>query len=338
MKIFLTGHTGFKGSWFSIFLRSMGHEVTGFALDPVAGSLFDLANVSHYLVGDIRGDITNRKLLEDSIASSGAEAVIHFAAQALVSEGWQNPVETFHTNVTGTMNVVTASALSQGLPCLVVTTDKVYQKPKVRKAMLETDPLGGSDPYSISKAIADQASTQLGKSGIAPGKIVVLRAGNVLGGGDNSDNRIVKDALEAHENGSALMLRNPDHVRPWQHVLDCLAGYYRVLQKIDSLQNGDAYNFGPSLEKERTVLDLAKAISEKLPGNLAISSSAEISIGVEDDHLSLDSSKARRELDWQPQFSFEEMLSQTVEWHLTKNKEEACVRQVKGYIQGANFS
>jgi len=227
----ITGHTGFKGAWLVFLLKAQGHDVSGLALEPLPGSIFDRTNLENDLVYDFRVDIRNRDETIEAIRHAQPDYVIHLAAQALVREGYRNPRYTYETNVLGTLNVLEAvdktdSVLAQ----LIVTTDKVYLDQGLNRPYVETDPLGGKDPYSSSKAMADILSQEfLGRAGSKPGAIV--RAGNVIGSGDIAQERLFSDIFVALDYSKPLFIRNPTHTRPWQHVLDCLGSYLVILQE-----------------------------------------------------------------------------------------------------------
>lgn len=337
MKIFLTGHTGFKGAWFSMLLSELGHEVCGFSLEPISGSVFQKAKVEEKISSSIYGDILDSHLLSQEIKRSKADVVVHFAAQALVSEGWKNPTGTFLTNVSGTVNTVSTAAIKFGIPTIVITTDKVYKHKGSKEPFVESDPLGGADPYALSKAIADQNSLSLASSESTKGKIVVMRAGNVIGGGDISDNRIVKDIFESYEQKKELKLRNPSHIRPWQHVLDCVASYYEVILNLERIESGQAFNVGPSDGQLRTVEELVSTIVQKLPEDFYWSALGGENIGFEEEYLSLDSTKIQNTIGWQPKLSFEQTLDWTVEWYLSEDYEDVTLRQVKQFIELAGL-
>jgi CDP-glucose 4,6-dehydratase len=232
MHFLITGHTGFKGAWLSLLLRERGHNVSGISLEPENNTLYKSASIGKFFEHDIRCDIRDLDRLQRNFNSISPDVVIHLAAQALVRESYKDPIRTFETNVHGTINVLKAS---QNLPKLkaqlIVTTDKVYKNMDKLNAYIESDPLGGQDPYSASKAMADIA-TQSWLSSFVNAPTGIARAGNVIGGGDISTDRLIPDLIKSYTSGLTPRLRAPKAVRPWQHVLDCLNGYLSLVDAI----------------------------------------------------------------------------------------------------------
>ena len=312
MKVFLTGHTGFKGSWLSMMLNSRGYEVYGYSLDPLQGGIFEAANLRDDVARDTRGDIRDVHSLEQALISANPDLVIHMAAQPLVRDSYRNPKETFEVNVTGTLNVLEASkkaANVQGIA--VVTTDKVYRNLEERKLFVETDPLGAGDPYSTSKAMADLlAQTWAHNEAGIP--IAIFRAGNVIGGGDVSDNRLIPDIVRAQRSKTIPVLRNPNSVRPWQHVLDCLEGYQLAVDFMLKNRESTIFNFGPLQDGYITVgevatsfIDIGKTIQWKQDNSNTLH---------EADFLALNSNKAREVLGWKEILSLKQTLEVTHLW------------------------
>jgi CDP-glucose 4,6-dehydratase len=222
MHYLLTGHTGFKGTWLSLLLSSAGHEVSGISLNPVEGSLFSRVRPRDLLNADVRLDIRDAAAVHEQIARIAPDVVIHLAAQPLVRESYRDPRGTFDTNVWGTINVLEATRRTESVQAtLIVTTDKVYRNDGRSTGYVESDPLGGHDPYSASKAMADLA-TQSWRASYPGTPIAIARAGNVIGGGDVSPDRLMPDLIAAFATGTPARIRNPRAIRPWQHVLDCL--------------------------------------------------------------------------------------------------------------------
>lgn len=313
MKVFLTGHTGFKGSWFSMMLNSRGYEIYGYSLDPLQGGIFEATNLRDDMARDSRGDIRDIHSLEKALISANPDLVIHMAAQPLVRASYLNPRETFEVNVTGTLNVLEASKKAPNIQGIaVVTTDKVYRNFEERKPFVETDPLGAGDPYSTSKAMADLLTqTWARNEGDTP--IVILRAGNVIGGGDVSDNRLIPDIVRAQRSKSAPILRNPNSIRPWQHVLDCLEGYRLAIDLMLSSRESTIFNFGPLQNEYVTVgevatsfIELSKSIQWKLDSSNTL---------LEADFLALNSNKAREILGWKERLSLKQTLEATHLWY-----------------------
>jgi CDP-glucose 4,6-dehydratase len=309
----VTGHTGFKGSWLSLLLLQRGHQVSGLALDPEPGSLFELTGLSADLAHDLRCDVRDAESVADVMADVGPDVVIHMAAQPLVRTSYADPRWTMETNVMGTLSVLEGVAATESVrAALMVTTDKVYRNVGQTAGYLEDDAIGGHDPYSASKAMADILITSWTAS--FPGcPTAIARAGNVIGGGDVSTDRLLPDLLRAFASGEPARLRFPDAVRPWQHVLDCLNGY---LLLVDALLDGDgagAWNFGPDPEAFRTVGDTADLAARVWGQGVEW-----ISDAGEHPHeaalLTLDASRARRELGWHDALDFEQAVSWTVDW------------------------
>lgn len=296
---FITGHTGFKGAWLILLLKSQGHQVSGLGLNPVPGAIFERINQDQDLVHDFRLDIRDRELTIKAIRAVQPDYVIHLAAQALVRDGYRNPIYTYETNVFGTLNVLEAVDRTPSVQAhLIVTTDKVYLNQGFNRSYKETDPLGGKDPYSASKAMADILAQEfLSRGSSKPG--IIARAGNVIGLGDVSRDRLMPEIQTALRTKSELVIRNPKHVRPWQHVLDCLDGYLRALHSCSSQFRGKAINFGPLNEQICSVQDVVELMTTNYP-QLRVRIEAVRSDWAEDEYLALDSTLARNELNWAP--------------------------------------
>lgn len=342
-RVFLTGHTGFKGSWLSLMLSRVKAEVTGYALEPpTRPSLFEAARVAETLT-DIRGDVTDLRLLEASMHDAAAEIVIHMAAQPLVKAGYADPVGTYATNVMGTVNVLDAARrCPTARIVVVVTTDKCYENLEGGAAFAEGDRLGGHDPYSNSKACAELATAAYRDSfhahgGAGPLWIASARAGNVIGGGDFAANRIVTDAVRAFGGARTLEVRNPAAVRPWQHVLDPLLGYLLLAQNIHATRGRlvGAWNFGPPRESEVSVEVLLTRLiaawgegAHWQPDTAAHPHEAGV--------LRLDSSKAMSELGWAPLLSLDETIEWTAHWYKSflafEDVQQLTLDQVDAYL------
>lgn len=325
-RVLVTGHTGFKGAWLSLWLDSIGARVTGFALAPTRPSLFSDAGLSD-ICDHMNGDVRDQGAIEAVVETCDPEIVFHLAAQAIVRLGIADPVGTFTTNVSGTLNLLEA-VRRRGRPCavVVVTSDKVY-RPSARPHA-EDDPLGGDDPYSASKAACEMVVAAYRRSFFPPSRpathgvaIATVRAGNVLGGGDWGQHRIIPDVVRSLAAGSPVMVRNPDHVRPWQHVLEPLSGYLMLgAGLLGALSDGGwreelcgPWNFGPDPQEERTVRDLVTAFLDLCGNGTWIQQGIE---GLDETtHLRLDSQKARRLLGWAPRWSFTEMIDRTASWY-----------------------
>lgn len=313
MHYLITGHTGFKGAWLAMLLGARGHTVSGLALDPVPGGIFEAAEVSQLLRTDLRVDIRDASATATAIQQVAPDVVLHLAAQPLVRESYRNPRVTFDTNVMGTLNVIEAVSTTPSVKAhLVVTTDKVYRNVNQAQGYVESDSLGGADPYSASKAMADILAQSWSAS--YPGvPTAVARAGNVIGGGDVSQDRLLPDLLKSFATGRPTPIRYPDSVRPWQHVLDCLNGY---LVLADALLNGRGqgeWNFGPgsdSFVAVGAVADLAGRLWGAEKGWIHDDGDHPHEAGL----LALDATKAERELGWRNRLSFGESVSWTVDW------------------------
>ena len=295
---FITGHTGFKGAWATMLLSTLGHEVSGFALEPDEESLFNRADVGTKLSQDIRGDIRDQNQLISAMKTIKPDYVLHFAAQALVLEGYRQPRYTYETNVIGTLNVLEATAATDSVRAqLIVTTDKVYRNQGLSQTFCENDPLGGKDPYSASKAAADLlAQERLKSADSKPGAIA--RAGNVIGAGDYAKNRLLPDLVRAVQANTSIAVRSPKATRPWQHILDCLNGYLTLLQAIEIKDASGPWNFGPGATSSKSVSDVLEISKNIVNFTISRPDSASVNLA-EEPFLSLDSSKARESLNWQ---------------------------------------
>ena len=307
----VTGHTGFKGAWLIFLLKAHGHDVSGLALDPLPGSIFDRTNLESELIHDFRVDIRNRDKTVEAIRHAQPDYVIHMAAQALVREGYRNPRYTYETNVLGTLNVLEAVDQTDSVRAqLIVTTDKVYLDQGLNRPYVETDPLGGKDPYSASKAMADILTQEyLSRDGAKPGAIA--RAGNVIGAGDVSNERLIPDIVRAIEADKPLVLRYPEAIRPWQHVLDCLWGYVTLLSAIYDSNERGAWNFGPERQASLSVRQVAEISAEKFGAALRIQGNAGGQFA-EDEYLELDSNKAETALGWKNRIEGVEAISMSI--------------------------
>lgn len=345
-KVFLTGHTGFKGSWMSVWLEHLRATVTGYSLAPdTMPALFNelgLAKSMNSVLGDVR-DLTK---LRQAFEAAKPDVVFHLAAQPLVRRSYKDPLETYSTNVMGTANLLDVVRTS-GRPCIVVvaTTDKVYQNVEwSKKAYVETEALGGYDPYSSSKAAAEMVVAAYRLSFFNPEKIadhrVALasaRAGNVIGGGDWSEDRLVPDMVRAFSKGDAIRLRNPNSTRPWQHVLEPLSAYLKLAEslanfawtEVDSERLADmgAFNFGPHESDCWPVGEIVQRFS-KLWGPNSRTEFDEGPHAHEAGFLKLDSGKAKSVLGWTPSWNLETALDKTAEWYKTVLKTPADARPI----------
>lgn len=349
-KVFVTGHTGFKGSWLSEWLLGMGAIVHGYALAPdTKPSLFEQLGLSDRMEHEI-ADIRDAESVRKSIHAFQPDFIFHLAAQPLVRRSYAIPVETYETNVMGTINVLealrslastsTLELQQSPVTAIIVTTDKCYENHESGRAYEESDPLGGHDPYSSSKAMAEIATAAYRNSYFQTGpvRIASARAGNVIGGGDWAEDRIVPDAMRALDRGEKIAVRNPNAVRPWQHVLEPLSGYLvlaaalanpELKQQVESLRTAestststgqlqlaslcDAFNFGPGPDSNRTVAYLVAEILKHRQGGWTDASHP----GAlhEATLLNLSIEKAERYLGWKPKWDFEETIAKTVSWY-----------------------
>lgn len=322
-RVFLTGHTGFKGAWASLWLARMGAEVTGFALAPeTEPNLYTLASVEAALRRSHIGDLRDAEALRSAIAGADPEIVIHMAAQPLVRRSYAAPVETFATNVMGTVNLLEALRGRETLTTvLVVTTDKVYENAEQGIAFREEDALGGHDPYSASKAATEIVSSSYARSFFEEAGICVAtaRGGNVIGGGDFSEDRLVPDIWRALRAGEPLVLRNPKAARPWQHVLDCLTGYFTYVRGLAGrVDLPRALNFGPPPDAAPvTVAALAEAVQSALGGGSW--KPANDTGPHEMMALEIDSRKARACLGWKDRLAGEPCVEWLADWYRDLN-------------------
>ena len=320
-RVLVTGHTGFKGAWLSLWLQSLGAELTGLSSgEPTKPSLYAQARVAAGM-SEHRGDIRDRDAVRSALIASGAELVVHLAAQPMVRRSLREPALTWEVNVMGTVNVLEAvrGAEGQVRAVLVVTSDKCYANPPgATRSFVESDPLGGSDPYSASKAGAELVTAAWRSSyfgGEGSPRVASARAGNVIGGGDRGEDRLLPDALRAVESGTELLVRNPAAVRPWQHVLNPLAGYLSLSRALlEGRPVAGAYNFGPPSRDARPVGWIVERLAELWEGELSWRAD-ERPNPPEAGHLELDSSAAERDLGWRPAWDLGEALERIVEWH-----------------------
>jgi CDP-glucose 4,6-dehydratase len=315
-RVLVTGNTGFKGSWLSLWLRRMEADVAGFSLPPpTRPSLFELAGLEK-LVPTTYGDIRDLAAVTWAVEHHQPTVVFHLAAQPLVRLSYRQPVETYATNIMGTVHVLEAT---RSAPCVrsvvAVTSDKCYENREWPWAYRETDPLGGHDPYSSSKACAELVAAAYRRSLLSIG-IATARAGNVIGGGDWSEDRLLPDCIQALIAGRCISIRNPHATRPWQHVLEPLCGYLLLAERLvsDTLRFGDAWNFGPADEDARTVSWIASQVAQQW-GNGARWNASHADPAAEATSLKVDASRARAMLDWSPRLRITEALEWTVDWY-----------------------
>jgi CDP-glucose 4,6-dehydratase len=320
MHYLITGHTGFKGSWLSLMLQMQGHEVSGISLNPPQKSLFVQAELEGTFKYDFRIDIRNKGELTKSIRIINPDIIVHLAAQPLVRESYKYPVETFETNVIGTLNVLEATKELKNLQAaLIITTDKVYKNHNYPRGYVETDELGGDDPYSASKAAADIATQSWIKS-FATVPIAIARAGNVIGGGDWATDRIIPDLVNAYSNGQLPTLRYPEAIRPWQHVLDCLNGYIKLIGYMAETNKAGEWNFGPNYDQTHSVEELSQLVATKFQIFENLWETPRARLALESKNLLLDSTKSRSILNWNEKFTFEAAVAITIDWYQQAQK------------------
>lgn len=345
-RVLLTGHTGFKGSWLSLWLQSMGAQVVGYALaPPTKPSLFEVAQVEKDMTSII-GDIRDLEHLRRVFVEHQPEIVIHMAAQPLVRYSYIEPVETYSTNVMGTVNLLEAVRGTKSVKAVVnVTTDKCYENREWAWGYRENEAMGGYDPYSSSKGCAELVTAAYRNSYFHPDKykehgvaIASGRAGNVIGGGDWADDRLIPDIMRAISAGKPVNIRNPHAIRPWQHVLEPLAGYLVLAQKLykESATYAEGWNFGPNDEDAKPV----QWIVEKLTQSWGEGASWVVDAGEhphEAHYLKLDCSKAKSRLDWHPRWNLEEALVAIVEWQRAyrdgKVIKSVTLEQIQQYVK-----
>ncbi len=349
-RVLVTGHTGFKGGWLALWLRKLGAEVHGYALDPpTQPSMFQSADIGSTLASDTRADLANLEQLRQCVLDYRPQVVFHLAAQPLVRAGYRDPLGTLASNVMGTAHVLQAILASKDTQAVIaVTTDKVYRNDGSAGSFQEHDPLGGRDPYSVSKVaaefvVAGYRECFFGGRNDHPARLATARAGNVIGGGDWAQDRLVPDCLRAFASGQSVDLRYPDSIRPWQHVLEPLAGYIRLAEQLLGERGEDfaeAWNFGPNAADEATVGAVASALARLWGDSARVSMPVRGTAGVlhEARELRLDSNRARVRLGWQPRWSLQEALERTVSWHRSwlghADMRQFSLRQISEYEAG----
>jgi CDP-glucose 4,6-dehydratase len=348
-SVVLTGHTGFKGSWLSLWLQSSGARVTGYSLaPPTRPSLFEVARVARGMES-VEGDVRDPRRLGEILSACRPEVVFHLAAQPLVRQSYRDPVETYATNVMGVVNILEAvRACPTVRAVVVVTTDKCYENKEWVWPYRENEPLGGRDPYSSSKACAEIVTAAYresffsgGQAGGRPLAVATGRAGNVIGGGDWAEDRIIPDFMRARAARRALQVRNPEAIRPWMHVLDPLHGYLLLAERLAEgrAEFAQGWNFGPGAEDAKPV----RWIVDRLVKSFADGSRWEQDTGAhphEAHTLKLDASKARRLLGWAPRLPLAEALDWIVEWHRALDRSSdmrgVTLNQIERYEEREN--
>jgi len=342
-RVFLTGHTGFKGSWLSLWLCSLGAEVRGYALNPpTSPSLFNEAKIDTILDSQI-ADIRDQDILYESMTGFNPDILIHMAAQPLVRYSYDAPIETYEVNVIGTAKVLEVARSCPNLKAIVnITTDKCYENDDRSEGYKENDPMGGYDPYSSSKGCAELVASSYRRSFLQDQGIGIasVRAGNVIGGGDWADDRLIPDILRSFEKNKPVVIRNPKATRPWQHVLEPLSGYLLLAQNLykDQKKYAEGWNFGPN-EKDIQPVDwiLNKMISKWPNSSWELDNNSNPH---EAEFLKLDISKAKSKLGWSPVWELSQTLEKIVSWHqawLNKDDIQAvCLTEIEEYAREIN--
>jgi CDP-glucose 4,6-dehydratase len=344
-RVLLTGHTGFKGTWLSLWLQALKAKLCGLALDPPSTpSFFDLVGAGHAM-DDWRGDIRDLSRVKSIMDEFKPDIVIHMAAQSLVRPSYADPIGTYATNVMGTAHVLEAARCCGGIcAILVVTSDKCYENREWDRGYVESDAIGGYDPYSSSKGCAELVTAAYRRSYFhgeryAEHRVALAsaRAGNVIGGGDWAVDRLIPDAMRAFLSKQAFVVRFPEAVRPWQHVLEPLSGYLRLAQRLyeEGPAFAEAWNFGPDADAERPVRYLAERVTALWGDGAQWRSGAESHAPHEAHYLTLDAGKARNVLGWRPKLGLDDALAHTVAWYKAfsqgRDMHEFSLRQIAAY-------
>lgn len=344
-KVLITGHTGFKGSWLSIWLHQLGAEVIGIALDPFSErDNYVLSGIKDKIT-DIRGDIRDGTFLKEIFQKYQPEIVFHLAAQPLVRLSYDIPVETYETNVMGTIHVMEAIRVTESVKIgIMITTDKCYENKEQIWGYRENEPMGGYDPYSSSKGAAEIAIASWRQSFFNPKdflkhqkSIASVRAGNVIGGGDWALDRIIPDCIKALEDGNSIDIRSPKAIRPWQHVLEPLSGYMHLATKIwnEPTKYCEGWNLGPKTESIATVWDIASKVVQNY-GKGELKDLSDANALHEAKLLMLDISKAKFELGWEPRMNIDQTIELTIDWYKRYKTEDVyslCLEQIENFCK-----
>ncbi len=342
-KVLITGHSGFKGSWLSLWLKQLGAQVCGISLQPEENSLFNQLELYTKIDNNFFEDINNLNKLKTIIREFNPDLVFHLAAQPLVIKSYKNPIETWETNVMGSLKILESlKQLQKKCAAILITTDKVYKNNEWDFGYRENDPLGGKDPYSASKAAAEIAISSWRDSYCGRGNVqnvhlsvATARSGNVIGGGDYSENRLIPDLIKSLDENKPIVIRNPQASRPWQHILEPLSGYLKLAeamyQENDNNKYCEAFNFGPNITSNKTVKALLEEVFKHCDCEFIIKRNDNQFHEASNLHLQID--KSYHKLGWYPKLNFEKTIEMTLNWYQdTKNKiisaEDACLRDI----------
>lgn len=334
MHFLLTGHTGFKGSWLTLLLKARGHQVSGISLQPDSESLFSKASIESEMKHNLYCDITKKLELENFFKKVNPDVVIHLAAQSLVRYSYSNPKLTLDTNLLGTLNVLYAlESLTKLKAAIIVTTDKVYNNAFTENSHSETDLLGGNEPYSESKVLADLIS-QFWRTYISSKVISIVRAGNVIGGGDYASDRILPDLVESFIKNQIPTIRNPNSTRPWQHVLDCLNGYLKLIDFMIETGEGGIWNFGPDDREIREVSEVVMHSAKIWGAQQQFKIVPDLNLP-ETNKLILNSDKSIKRLNWRSKLDFYQAIEWTINWY--KEEHSTCDAKLQTFKDIRNF-
>ena len=341
-KVFLTGHTGFKGAWFTIFLNLLGAKVIGYSLKPEKNSFYNYAKINKFCEKIFYGDICNYKNLKKKILSTSPDILVHMAAQPLVRYSYDNPRYTYEVNTMGTINILSIlNEINFVKTALFITTDKVYYNNNKKKFYVENDILGGKDPYSNSKALAELSIKSYYDSFLKEKKIYLAaaRAGNVIGGGDFSEDRIVPDYFRSFKK-KKLYLRQPNSIRPWQHIIEPLYGYLILLEKLYKKKNykQKSWNFGPKKSNNKSVIKVINLLNKNFNNKIKIIKKLNKNKNYRESQvLMLNSTKAKKELKWKPKYNLSYSLKLVADWHRAhqsnSNLVEISQNQILNYFK-----
>lgn len=346
-RVLVTGHTGFKGSWLSIWLHELGAEVVGVALDPYSErDNYVLSGIGSKIKADIRADIRDGKRMKEIFGKYQPEIVFHLAAQPLVRLSYDIPVETYETNVMGTIHVMEAIRATKSVKVgVMITTDKCYDNCETLEGYVETDPFGGYDPYSSSKGACEVAIQSWRRSFFNPEdfgrkhtvSLASVRAGNVIGGGDWAKDRIIPDCIRALEDGRDIDIRSPKAVRPWEHVLEPLSGYMLLAQKMwnDPIGYCEGWNFGPEAEGVSTVWEVATEVIKNY-GSGKLKDSSDPNAVHEANLLMLNINKAKTRLGWKPRMNMHKCMELVVDWYKRYKTEDVyklCIEEINKFLK-----